>query len=135
MRNKLTLSLLACALSGGLLAAGSAAEAAPRATSPQELDPAAYPVVQIHDSTPFNATGDVEYASIFCSDDHYSETPKTTWSASSRGACLVTRITAVVITPRGNITADPYTSSGTSYSQFAIIQTGDSSFAVTRVVT
>ena len=60
--------------------------------------------------------------------------PNTAWQASSRGVCLVTEITATVKTPNGNIVATPYSSSGTSYSQFAIIQTGANSFEVTRRV-
>jgi hypothetical protein len=52
-----------------------------------------------------------------------------------RGGCLLTEITATVQTPQGNIVAKPYTSSGTSYSQFAVINTGGNTFAVTRVVT
>jgi hypothetical protein len=95
----------------------------------------AYPPVEIHDSTPFNAYGKVEYASIFCSDDNYNVTTNTTWKSSGRGVCLLTKISATVITPQGNIEATPYTSSGTSYSRFAIIQTGANSFQVTRVVT
>ncbi|MDE9448417.1 hypothetical protein KKJ04_23700, partial [Xenorhabdus bovienii] len=55
--------------------------------------------------------------------------------ASSRGVCLLTKITATVRTPNGDIEAVPYTSSGTSYSQFAIIQTGNNTFEVTRRVT
>jgi hypothetical protein len=93
-----------------------------------------YPNVQIANSTSFNASGTVSYRSIFCSNDDYSVTPNTTWTAGSRGVCLVTEISAVVQTPNGNIQATPYTSSGTSYSQFAIIQTGPSSFEVTRRV-
>jgi hypothetical protein len=73
--------------------------------------------------------------SIFCSNDDYTVTPNTCWMADSRGVCLVTEISAVVKTPNGNIQATPYTSSGTSYSQFAIIQTGPNSFEVTRRVT
>ncbi len=95
----------------------------------------AYPLVKIHDSTNFNVSGKVSYMSIFCSDDNYSATPSTTWEASSRGVCLVTKITATVKTPDGDITASPYTSSGTSYSQFAVINTGGNTFAVSRVVT
>jgi hypothetical protein len=91
----------------------------------------AYPVVEIVDSTPYNISGTVSYASIFCSNDNYSATPNTTWSASSRGVCLVTNISAVVKTPNGDIVATPYTSSGTSYSQFAVIQTSSTSFEVT----
>ncbi|PLT48033.1 hypothetical protein B8V81_0165 [Paenibacillus pasadenensis] len=57
-----------------------------------------------------------------------------TWRASGRGVCLLTRISATVRTPSGDIAAEPYTSSGTSYSQFAIIQVGVNQFRVTRVV-
>jgi hypothetical protein len=95
----------------------------------------AYPYVNIVNSTNYIANGTVHYASIFCSDDNYSVTPNTSWEASSRGTCLVTEIDAVLTTPNGNIQASPYQSSGTSYSQFAIIQTGSSSFEVTRRVT
>ncbi|AIQ37603.1 hypothetical protein R50345_25015 [Paenibacillus sp. FSL R5-0345] len=93
-----------------------------------------YDPVQIFNSTSFNAFGKVEYASILCSDDNYNVQRDETWKASSRGVCLVTRITATVRTPSGNIQAEPYTSFGTSYSQFAIIQVGVNKFQVTRVV-
>ena len=89
---------------------------------PGELGVTAYPLVSIVNSTPFIADGDVEYMSLFCSNDHYTVTPTTTWIAKSRGVCLVTKITATVKTPSGNIKATSYTSSGTSYSQFAILQ-------------
>lgn len=78
--------------------------------------------------------GKVTYASAFCSDDKYTATPGVTWKASSRGVCLVKEITAVVRTPTGDILATPYTSSGTSYSQF-MVGISPSGFAVTRVVT
>ncbi|SEA26355.1 hypothetical protein [Alkalimonas amylolytica] len=94
-----------------------------------------YPHVKIHDSTNFNVKGKVRYMSVFCSDDDFSATPSTTWQASSRGVCLLTEITATVITPQGNIEATPYKSSGTSYSEFAVISRGGNNFAVTRVVT
>lgn len=93
-----------------------------------------YPLVTITDSTPFNVSGKVTYASLFCSDDSYSATPNTTWTASSRGVCLVTKISATVKTPGGDIVATPYSSSGTSYSKFAVIQTGPGKFEVTRRV-
>ncbi|BBI36686.1 hypothetical protein [Cohnella abietis] len=96
--------------------------------------PNGYDPVQIFNSTSFNAFGKVEYASIFCSDDNYSVQRDETWTASSRGVCLLTRITATVKTPSGNIEATPYTSSGTSFSKFAIIQVGVNQFQVTRVV-
>lgn len=94
-----------------------------------------YPYVQIVNATNYIASGTVSYASAFCSNDHYTVTPNTTWTATSRGVCLLTKITATVQTPNGNIVAAEYTSSGTSYSQFAIIQTGPTTFEVTRRVT
>ncbi|TWD93364.1 hypothetical protein FB550_1151 [Neobacillus bataviensis] len=94
----------------------------------------AYPDVSITNSTQFIASGRVEYLSAFCRDDNYTVTPNTTWT-NSRGVCLITRITATVRTPDGDFAATPYTSSGTSYSQFAIIQTGRNRFEVTRIVT
>lgn len=93
-----------------------------------------YPLVNIINSTNYIATGTVSYASAFCSNDDYTVTPGTSWTASSRGVCLLTEISAVLQTPNGNIQATPYTSSGTSYSQFAIIQTSPTSFEVTRRV-
>lgn len=93
-----------------------------------------YPLVNITNSTNFIASGTVGYSSIFCSNDDYSVTPNTSWEAGSRGVCLVEIISATLVTPNGNIVATPYTSSGTSYSQFAIIQTGPGTFEVTRRV-
>jgi hypothetical protein len=46
----------------------------------------------------------------------------------------VTEISATVVTPKGNIQATSYSSSGTSYSQFAVIEVGDNKFEVTRRV-
>lgn len=96
--------------------------------------PTGYDPVQITNSTSYNAFGRVEYAFIFCSDDNYAVQRDETWRASGRGVCLVTRITATVRTPSGNIEAEPYVSSGTSYSRFAIIQVGVNQFQVTRIV-
>ena len=96
----------------------------------------AYPKVKITDSTAYNVEGEVEYASLFCGDDDWSATPSTKWTASSRGACLVCKITATVKTPRGNIQAKPYKASPcTSYSEFAVIADGSDGFEVTRRVT
>jgi hypothetical protein len=94
-----------------------------------------YPYVNILSSINYNASGTVSYASIFCSNDDYSVSAHTDWQATSRGVCLVTEITATVDTPNGRIQATPYTSSGTSYALFAIVQTSPNAFAVTRVVT
>ena len=93
----------------------------------------AYPPVQIRNSTRYNAWGRVSYAA--CRGDDYHVTTDTTWTGPGRGLCLLTEITATVRTPNGDIVATPYQSSGTSYSQFAIIQIGSNSFQVTRIVT
>ncbi len=94
-----------------------------------------YPKVKIHNSTPYICKGKVFYASIFCSDDNYTVTPSPdTWVAASRGVCLVTKITAHVHLDDGTIVeAKPYTSSGTSYSDFSVISRGKE-YVVTRVV-
>lgn len=100
----------------------------------QKINIMSYPLVRITNSTNYLVTGKVSYMSIFCSDDEYSVAANSTWEASSRGVCLLQNISAVVVTPNGEVFATPYSSSGTSYSQFAVIQTGTDSFAVTRIV-
>ena len=95
---------------------------------------AAYPLATVTDSTPYPISGEVKYASAFCSDDDYTAQPGTKWFASSRGVCLITRVTATVQTPNGDKTAASYSSSGTSYSKFAVIGEGDNNFQVTRIV-
>jgi hypothetical protein len=103
-----------------------------RASKTTELD---YPLVSVSNSVQYVVSGTVEYASFLCSDDDFDVTPNTVWTATSRGVCLVTKITATVKTPQGNIDATPYTSSGTSYSQYAVINYGDgNNFQVTRRV-
>jgi hypothetical protein len=96
----------------------------------------AYPKVNIVNSTGYSVSGTVSYLSAFCSNDNYGMGPNKSWTASSRGVCLVTEISADVATPGGSVSATPYTSSGTSYSQFAVIQTNDNplAFEVTRRV-
>ncbi|MCC3160037.1 hypothetical protein LJ737_22560 [Hymenobacter sp. 15J16-1T3B] len=96
----------------------------------------AYPPVHIVNSTPGSVSGTVTYPSFFCSDDNYSiPFNGQPWQAGGRGVCLVTKITATVVVGGQSFEAVPYTSSGTSYSQFAVIQTGVNAFAVTRVTT
>jgi hypothetical protein len=93
-----------------------------------------YPVVHISNSTGYPATGTVTYPSFVCSDDNYSITPPNQhdWRAGGRGLCLVSRITATLTINGKSVTAAPYESSGTSYSEFAIIQIGEN-YAVVRI--
>lgn len=93
-----------------------------------------YPLVNIINSTNYTVNGQVNYRSAFCSDDDYTVNTGSSWTADSRGVCLVTQVTAVVQTPNGAIYATPYESSGTSYSQFAVLQTSPTTFEVTRRV-
>jgi hypothetical protein len=92
----------------------------------------AYPPVKVTDSTQYLARGTAEF--IACKHWDFSLTP-ITHAEHKRGLCLLKKISAVVTTPGGDIEATPYTSSGTSYSQFAVIQTGEHDFVVTRIVT
>jgi hypothetical protein len=92
-----------------------------------------YPPVTVNNSTPYVCKGTVEYASALCRNDNYIVTPGRGWTAGSRGVCLVTGINATVETLNGDVKASPYTSSGTSYSNFAIIQAGVNQYAVTRI--
>lgn len=93
-----------------------------------------YPLVKITNSTPYTVEGQVVYCSVFCSDDDYKIESFKSWEASNRGVCLVKRITAKLSVDGKFIEAEEYTSSGTSYSQFVIVQSGDKKFAVTRIV-
>jgi hypothetical protein len=92
-----------------------------------------YELVQVVNSTNYPARGKVEYLTKLCSDDEYTVNPFSTWTANHRGVCLVTKISALLAAPSGPIEATPYTSSGTGYSQFAVIQWGSNSFRVTRI--
>lgn len=95
---------------------------------------AAYPAVTITDSTAHYVSGSVSYAA--CRSDDYVVGAGQTWTeTTTRGGCLLTKITATVFTPNGPVTAEPYTSSGTSYSQFAVIHgASPDTYKVTRVV-
>jgi hypothetical protein len=92
-----------------------------------------YPPVQVTDSTNYTCTGEINYLSVFCSNDQYVVDAGHTFTGPDRGVCLVDKITATVQTANGDVEATPYTSSGTSYSQYAIVQIGSDSFQVIRI--
>ena len=72
-----------------------------------------------------------------CGDDENSSpvAPGSYYEASSRGVCLLTQVSATIYDPvNGETSALPYTSSGTSYSQFAVIDNADGSYQVTCIV-
>jgi hypothetical protein len=92
-----------------------------------------YPKVNIVNSTEYAVSGTVTYS--ICSPDsyHIDKGPGTSWTGPSRGACLLTEISAWVTVGSDSVYATPYTSSGTSYSEFAVIQLNkDPTFQVTR---
>lgn len=92
-----------------------------------------YTKVSVYNSTNYTVKGKVYYASAFCSDDKYTAYAMNKWKASSRGVCLLTKVTATIYFEDGTTaTATPYKSSGTSYSQFAVFKKGDG-FSVTRI--
>jgi hypothetical protein len=93
-----------------------------------------YDPVNIRNSTNFSVNGTVNYPG--CKNDNYSIPPLGSWTGPGRGACLITWISGIVQTSPNPTTATRYTSSGTSYSQFAVIQIGSNpaAFEVTRRV-
>jgi len=99
-----------------------------------------YPYVSVVNSTPYNIeNGVVSYMDCKADNFNIPATPGASWQASSRGVCLVTTITAAVGGGPNNTLVDaiPYTSSGTAYSQFAVIQTSNNppQFQITRIAT
>lgn len=104
-----------------------AGTAAPRAL-------AAYPPVTLRNGAPGRACGKVEYVSIFCSDHPYCVEAGQTWSGPDRSVCLISRITASVeAAGGGTVAAEPYLSSGTSYSAFELVQRADGGYTVQRI--
>lgn len=93
-----------------------------------------YPLVTIINSTSYQAKGHVTYPG--CHDNDWTALPWDTWKATSRGLCLVSKITALVNLDGSWIDAKPYTSwPGTSYSRYVLVQTSPKSFELTRRVT
>jgi len=90
---------------------------------------AAYPLAKVTNNTEYTVKGTVEYVSWTCKNDEYSVAPGKTWKASSRGVCLIDKITGRAI---GGSKFGENTSIvsydvdiGTSYSQFMINAYGD----------
>ena len=84
-----------------------------------------YPKVSISNPLEYKVYGTVSYGDpggLFCKHDDYSVAPKAAWTASSRGACLVTKITASVEYVSDDfLNISPWTSQwGTTNSQFTI---------------
>jgi len=97
-----------------------------------------YPAVNIINSTTHAVTGTVVYAA--CSDDDFkiAAGPGTSWTGPYRGGCLITEISAQIAYEGTFVEATPYESSGTSYSEFAVIQQNQKNppgFEVTRRTT
>merc|ERR1711865_131293 len=72
-----------------------------------------------------------------CSNDYVYEAiaPGGSWTASSRGVCLVRIISAILALPGlpDGLTCGRYKSSGTSYSQYSIIMDGEDACSVVRI--
>jgi len=91
-----------------------------------------YPKVNIINSTDKNMKIKVYYA--LRSHDEGLIEPWGSWTGPGRGVCLLTKVEATVTVNNGEYKVQPYTSTGTSYSQFAVLQTDEKSFQVTRRV-
>ena len=96
-----------------------------------------YPHVHIINSTPYQISGSVQGNDFGCSDHNYAIAGEcgNSWTADSRGLCLVATVTATVVVNGVGIAATSYQSSGTAHSQFAVIMTNNNppSFSVTRL--
>lgn len=94
----------------------------------------AYPPVRVTNTTQYVVSGTVNF--IACSHWDYGPLSPITYVEHKRGVCLLTKVSAKVETKEhGTVDATSYTSSGTSYSQFAVMQMSETEFVVTRVVT
>lgn len=93
----------------------------------------AYPDVRVDQGVSgWRASGSVHYA--WCSRGNF-ELEFGQHFEESRGACLVIRVTAMLIKGNESVRTDPdYTSSGTAYSHFEIVE-GGRRFCVQRVGT
>lgn len=95
----------------------------------------AYPVAQIKNNTEYTVKGTVHYPG--CSNDNYTVKPGKTWKASSRGVCLITKITGKLSGTPASLRAagiqtagerrlvTTYKSSGTGFAKFQINAFGD----------
>ena len=95
------------------------------------LDSWGYPYVTVANSTQFHVSGRVDFA--VCLQSTYVANSGQQWTDDERGVCLVTKVTATVATPDGNVAAKPYTSTGTSFSNFAVIYR-NGNYEVTRII-
>ena len=113
-------------------------------TGPESVLLQHYPYVTITNKTPYQVWNplrptdfqqSVSYVLFFCKRDYYpmdGVPAGQTWSASSRGLCLVSHVYATLYRPKEvfPIECTPYTSSGTAYSIFSIIMKGDEACCV-----
>jgi hypothetical protein len=90
--------------------------------------------VRIVNNTDYTASGKVEYFSFLCSNDDYTVGPHSKWSAKRRGFCTVTKLSAVLATPSGNIEATAFTSSimKRDWDEFWIVQIDDNTLGIRR---
>ena len=79
-----------------------------------------YPHAHVENLSSNNVSVKVSYASLFCKDDSFTLGPRESWTADSRGICLITKIESTMTVDGGDINCQSYTSSGTSYSQFYV---------------
>ena len=92
--------------------------------------PETYPNVLLSNSTSYTVDFQVDYA--LCSTDKQTVASMKTGPGLPRGVCLVTAVYAWVKIPGGTVKAKAYTSSGTSYSEWACIY-AQSQYMVVRI--
>ena len=99
-----------------------------------------YPYVHITNNTPYATRYPygVNVVYVGCSSDYVYEAIGGyggSWTASSRGVCLVNTISAFLAFPGfpDGLECGQYKSSGTSYSQYSIIMDGEDACSVVRI--
>lgn len=92
-----------------------------------------YPEVRVDQRVPgWKANGRVSYAA--CRTGNFEIYFGETFN-EFRGGCLLTDIEAVMFKDDRSVRARPYSSSGTAYSQFEIVQEGPEDFCIRRIGT
>ena len=96
-----------------------------------------YPYFAITNETPYASfvvnMGNGKYANIFCNDGPDHVDSRQTWTASTRIACIVSRMDATLFPPQTStsVKCTPYLSvPGTTYSIFSILMKGDDACCV-----
>lgn len=89
-----------------------------------------YPRVVVHNRTKYIINVEVGYA--LCNSDSYDGLVPDGKTNFARGACLVNRVNATILTPTDIIRAKSYSSTGTAFSTYKVVEERPGVFEVSR---